>query len=482
MRSYQSFLIFLSVFFFGLSGNAQLENQILSIVNGKNLSNAQVAVEVRNARGEVLFSHNGEVGMIPASTLKLVTALSVIDIKGGDYKYETEVGYIGEVSKDRTLYGDLVIIGSGDPSLGAFRQKEAPGLDEVIDQIVNAINSRIKCIEGDLIIDASIFDNEAVHPGWAWDDLSNYYATGIWGLNIHQNLYHLTFGRTSQTGATTSVQSIAPEVKGLRLENNVTIGQKGSGDQAYIFGDPYGLHKNVEGTIPPGTSGFKIKGAIPDSRIWFGELLKKKLEMAGIKLGAIQLSKVDSKEIIELETLRSPVLSSMAKYALAVSDNMYCDAFYKTIGTSSSTQGNWLNAARKMTEYLSEEGLDIRGYHQEDGSGLTLRNRISASFLTSFLANIANSFGNDELLSLLPKAGKDGSVRGFLKGFHAQDYVWGKSGSVNGVLAYAGVISQNSQSPLFFSINVNGHQQSNAVIRKELEQIIEKIYLATSAK
>ena len=176
------------------------------------------------------------------------------------------------------------------------------------------------------------------------------------------------------------------------------------------------------------------------------------------------------------QSLSSPSAVDMVHYALAVSDNLYCDTFYKTIGAQHSGVGSWESGSNGVKKHLNKLKLSTDGYHQEDGSGLTMRNRISADFLTSFLRKVYQSLGREAFLQLLPKAGKDGSVKNFLTGSAAQEAVWAKSGSVNGVLAYAGIMAATTGEPLFFSLNVNGHQTSNGVIRRKMEAMLDVIY------
>ena len=49
-------------------------------------------------------------------------------------------------------------------------------------QFTNAILDKgINCIDGNIIVDESIFDSYPIAPSWQWNDLGNYYATGAWG-------------------------------------------------------------------------------------------------------------------------------------------------------------------------------------------------------------------------------------------------------------------------------------------------------------
>src|SRR3546814_19708346 len=71
--------------------------------------------------GEVVFAKNEQLGMAPASTLKTVTAATAYYTLGADHTFETTLYYVGHIDASGTLKGDLIIQGSGDPSLGSDR-------------------------------------------------------------------------------------------------------------------------------------------------------------------------------------------------------------------------------------------------------------------------------------------------------------------------------------------------------------------------
>jgi D-alanyl-D-alanine carboxypeptidase/D-alanyl-D-alanine-endopeptidase (penicillin-binding protein 4) len=460
---------------------AQWQSKVDKLLLQKDLNSALFAIQVMSAEGEVLYERNPHVGVMPASTLKMVTTLSALGIMGPKYKYRTVVGYKGSILEDCTLYGDLVLIGSGDPSFGSDKDDRAVSLDERLNDITTAIEENISCVEGKLLVDATIFDNEAVHPGWAWDDLSNYYATGIWGLNIHENLFHLSFSRSSTPGSITSIGKIEPHVNGLQILNEVRVGAKGSHDEAFIYGDPYEWKKQIHGTIPPGLNNFKIKGAIPDSRLWFAQLLKDRLQSRGISVSEIEVVERPIQGFEELASFNSVELRELIQHANEVSDNLYCDVFLKTIGAKYEGMGTWKSGQEGLISYFKKSKITTTGYHQEDGSGLTMRNRVSASFMTEFLLHHVNKLSAGELKYLLPQAGVNGSVKNFLNGYESQSHAWLKSGSINAVVAYTGILEIAPMEHVLIYIASNGHTKSNRTIRSHIERIIDTVYQGLSS-
>ncbi len=455
---------------------AQFEQDIIDIINSPNSENAQFGISVVDQEGREVYAYQPNYRLIPASTFKLITTLSIVDMRGPTFRYRTQIGYTGTILKDGTLEGDLMIIGSGDPSLGSPHDGEINNFNAVLNEIVGWVKAQgITCIDGAVLIDDSIFDRVAIHPSWAWDDLTNYYTSGAWGFSIHENFYYLDFSRQLSSSTLTDIHAIRPVVRDLVIDNNVLTGAKGSGDNAYIYGNPYANNRWVDGTIPPGNDLFTIKGAIPNPGLFGAYHIRRALNDASIKANDINVVQDQKAALQLLGIIVSEPLSDMVKYANYTSNNLFCEAFFKLIGTSDGHQGSYTSAASTLEKYLSDEGLDISGIRIEDGSGLSSRNRISPKFMTSFLRVQHKKLGLDQLKQYIPKVGQQGSVRRFLNGYKAQKSSWLKSGSINNVQAYAGIIKTSTNQELFISLIANGHN-SNRQLRAQMEKIIEVIY------
>src|SRR5262249_9421593 len=67
--------------------------------------------------GKTVYEQNADKLVLPASTTKLYSCAAALDALGTDYRFETPVYRRGEV-KDGKLTGDLVLVASGDLTLG----------------------------------------------------------------------------------------------------------------------------------------------------------------------------------------------------------------------------------------------------------------------------------------------------------------------------------------------------------------------------
>ena len=460
----------------GLVGQ-NLSANINKVLSNSAFDHALVGVSIIDMSGTILFAQNQDVALVPASTMKLLTTLSAIDILGAEYQYKTIIGYRGELLDDGSLYGDLIIRGSGDPSLGSEDDPAAKSMDNVIDEIIAMVQRRnIYCIDGQILIDASLFDQMAVHPGWHWDDVSNYYAAGIWGFTIHENSYDIHFKRSRRADQDTRIVTVSPEVPGLTLVNEVKTGPKGSGDNAYIYGDPYGHEMKIQGTIPPGKGRFVISGAIPDPGSFFLHHLSVALERSSIEYGSLGGMIHESLPLIEIGHLVSPSLAHMVSYINQVSSNLYCESLVKTIGTINHEQGSWSNGILTIMNHWKDNNIPIEGTRLVDGSGLSTRNRVTAQAMSSYVRSMINRHGLEEMKTYLPQAGSGGSVRRLLRGRDVQSHSWLKSGSMTSVLGYSGFIETQNGDILMITLLSNGHSVGNSEIRQQFEKIIEHCY------
>lgn len=136
----------------------EFEMKIDSIVS---LVDCRVSVQIVSAdKYDLLYSHNPQEQMIPASITKLVTAAIAIDVLGISYDFRT-VAYTDDSDiKDGAINGNLYLKGYGDPDLNSGD----------ISYLANEIAVKgIKEITGNIVYDDSYFDDN-------YYGLANYYS------------------------------------------------------------------------------------------------------------------------------------------------------------------------------------------------------------------------------------------------------------------------------------------------------------------
>lgn len=108
----------------------------------------------------VLYAHNHKQRLRPASTMKLVTAITALDRLGGAHLFKTSLMYKGEVA-DSTLRGDIYCVGGFDPRFN---------VDDMHAFVESMQAMGIDTIRGRIIIDKTMKDSDMLGWGWCWDD------------------------------------------------------------------------------------------------------------------------------------------------------------------------------------------------------------------------------------------------------------------------------------------------------------------------
>lgn len=481
MRFYYFFIcLFLGTFVFGQS-HTDIQSYINDFVKQNEFKHASLSIAVKRfSNGAAVASYQPHKALIPASSQKLLSTLSGVVILGADYTYKTKLAYDGTLLSDGTLKGNIYVIGSGDPSLGTKNINGIKSFDQLLKDMAQTVMSAgIKCIEGKVIADESIFNSFPISPSWQWNDLGNYYASGAWGINIHDNEYLIYFKQMPKKGQVPKLDRYGPYIPKITFQNEVETGERGSGDNAYIFGGPYDYTKRIVGTIPSGTKEFSIKGSIPDPPIFLAYHLSQRLKQNKVKsddyTSVFDYSSKRDQRIV-LKVYESPSYKSIAKVANFKSNNLFAEAILKTIGFQEFESGKGSKGILAIHKLLDQLQVDRGGLRLDDGSGLSARNRCSSLFMADFLQKIGTEIGLEETVSYLPKGGLQGTVASMFKRSSAVGKIWLKSGSMEGVLSYSGYFKSQSGIWHTFSIMLNGHTQKNRQMRKKLEECILAMY------
>src|SRR5207244_6459565 len=139
---------------------------------------------------------------------------------GWDYTYETRIVADGTIQGE-TLDGNLVVVGSGDPSL------DRPTLDAWTAQIRML---GIAKVTGTVLADARAFSGEGLGFGWSWDDLAYYYAAPIAAVQFGENAVDVRLRPASSAGAPVSYELTAAG-SGLQVENRMTTSPPTAGPE-----------------------------------------------------------------------------------------------------------------------------------------------------------------------------------------------------------------------------------------------------------
>lgn len=367
---------------------------------------------VEAASGKTVFARNEEVGLAPASTQKIITSVTAMELLGPDYRFVTSAGISGNMTgKERS--GELVITGSGDPSLGSWRWQSAKP-EEFINGIAAALkNNKIAKVNG-IRIEAPGFTRASIPGGWIWQDIGNYYGAGAYGLNWKENQFDLLLKAGDKPG---DKVDILDEGYAAVYTNELKTAARGTGDNAYIY-----LDNLVDGTIPAGEKSFRISGAEKDPGGQLIADLRASLRKAGI---AVENEAVAAgASYYKIFSQQSPAMDSLIYWFNKKSINLYGEALLKAIAKESGKPAATENGVDVLRTFWKEKGMDVTALAMTDGSGLSPQNRVTTHAQVEILRYARQRPWFEKFYDALPdynnmrmKSGTINRVKGFC-GYH----------------------------------------------------------------
>jgi D-alanyl-D-alanine carboxypeptidase/D-alanyl-D-alanine-endopeptidase (penicillin-binding protein 4) len=415
------------------------------------------AYAVNTETGEVVMDESSEKSLMPASCIKTITTAAALQILGPEMRFQTDLEYDGVLDNSGTLHGNLYIRGGGDPCLGSDRIKGSLSWEKQIESWVNAVQKLgVKKIEGEVVADATLWEKALAPPSWLWEDLGNYYGAGACALSFHENSYTLTFKPGLEVGDKTTISDQDLKIATLTVENEVTTGPVGSGDNACIYGSEYSTIQYVRGTIPAGVEKFSIRGSIPDPASLCGNLLSKALEAKGI---SIQHEKRGDGKRNVFHTTFSPMVKEIVFWTNQKSINLFAEHLLKKMGEVVFKEGSTKAGIKAVTNFWRSKKIDLEGFNMADGSGLSRKNLVTAKQFVSILSQIKETVSFPDFMQSLPEE---------------SEHVKAKSGGMSLVKGYVGYADD-----VVFAILVN--QCLDPELSKKMKSFLSEFTLTQPA-
>ncbi|MCW3101258.1 MAG: dacC, partial [Chthonomonadaceae bacterium] len=351
MRRIQIGLISL-LFITGYAGAQSLQQKIQSAFNRLQADSqcryGVVSLTVLDAKtGERVFGVNPDMGLAPGSTMKTVTTITAFNVLGKDFQYHTQFGYTGTIANG-TLNGDVIIKGSGDPTLGSWRWETTKEM-HILYQLVAALQKAgINRINGRVIGDDSVYGTQAIPDGWIMQDLGTYYGAGATGLCWRENQFDIQL-RTGRVGAPIGVAGTVPNTPYLNIKSELTNGAEGTGDAAYPYLPSSGTNiMYLRGTYAIDQSKKLVSAAIPDPAFDAAYRLTDTLKRLGIIVSGLPESTLTltakgqptPQIATNLTAIVSPTLSQIVYWTNRKSINLYAEELLKAIPLKSGKAGS----------------------------------------------------------------------------------------------------------------------------------------------
>jgi len=418
------------------------------------LSSGLASLYVVDAKtGQVVFAKNSQIGLAPASTLKVITSVSAYELLGKEFRYQTKFAYQKESNKAAVL-----IVPSGDPTLGSWRwpaTKEGVVLKNVAQAIRKLGVSEINQIAWE----NTGWNEEAIPGGWIWQDIGNYYGAGPAKLNWRENQFDVHLKSGQNIGSPVNIIKTTPKLERYSLRSELTTAAAGTGDNAYIYFPLNAATAVIRGTIPINENNFKISGALPTPAAQLVSTLADSLTKMGIKAPRLAKAypKMPAEKYTVFYTVTSPSLDSLVFWFNRKSINLYGEALVKTLAYKTKGVGATETGVAMIKDFWQKKGIPEPELSLVDGSGLSPLNRVTTH----------------AQVKVLQHAKKQTWFPGFYAALPVFNGMKVKSGTIGNVKGFCGYHRGKDGKEYIFSFLVNNYNGPSATMVKKMYKVLD---------
>lgn len=427
-----------------LPADAALQREIGKVMSAPEVTSptARVGayvVDASTTRG--IYMRQDNLPLLPASTLKVLTAGAAMRYLGPGYRWRTET-WAGQGPWAGVLRSNVYLRGFGDPTL----------MQSDLAAIAASYRARgIRHVTGGIVADASFFDNVRYNPTWSTGYRSEYYAAEVSGLTLAPDTDYdagtviVTYQPAAVRGQPARLSVIpAAAAAYVRLVNRTTTSGYGT---AATFAATRGAGTNaitLTGQVPLGRALARHWVTVSDPALYAATVLRVELLRAGIRVdGGVSRGGTPPRSV-RLTQKWSMTLGQLLTPFLKLSNNSHAEAITKTLGTRYGRPGNWADGLDQLRQYAAGFGVSMTGASLADGSGLSRANRLTARQLIGVVGNLPKEPWFGTLLAALPVAGaqpvrwRGGTLASRMVGTPAAGNVRAKNGDLTEVSSLTG--------------------------------------------
>ncbi len=368
---------------------------------------------VEPATGKSLVAYNADKYFTPASNTKLFSFYAGLMTLGDSIP----------ALRYAVQHDSLIVWGTGNPLL------LNPNLPDTT--ALHFLRSRPE----KLFLSVANFSGERLGPGWSWDDYNDDYSAEVTPFPIYGNVVRFSTDRvgTLRLSPAFFADSLHPSTRqpsGIRRNEGTnqftrpTVGQPSEQD------------------VP-----LRLTPALTTRLL--SDVLKKPVQLTNTRLPKTA------------RTLYGLPVDSLYKRMLVVSDNLLAEHLMLLCASVDDTVNSRYGIQQTIRRHLAD--LPDRPIWV-DGSGLSRYNLFTPRTLTALLLKIYEKVPQQRLFSLLPVAGKSGTIRSIDTG--DIPYIWAKSGSMTGVYNLSGYLITKRGKVLLFSMMNNNFSQPVSEMRR----------------
>lgn len=420
-----------------------------------------VAVHVA-ATGERLWETNAARLFQPASNTKLFSGALALDLFGPEHRILTPLLAAAPPDRRGRLRGDLVIAGRGDFSWAA--RFSAGDSRQALTPVVEACRAAgIRRVGGDLVGDDRFLAGPRLGPGWAWDDLPHYYGAEPSALAAEENTLDLVIRPGPAEGAPCVVETVQPDGF-VQLINETRTGPTNGPRRLTVERPGPRNEARVSGTLPLGGREAAAAVAVATPPEWTLFLVRGALAGAGVTVRGrdrvLRAGEAGPRDgLVEIGRITSPPMRELVARMMKPSQNLHAHTLLLLAGerrrqTDESAVAAGLRALRDLTRRAGIADAEVR---LEEGAGLSRGSLLTPAAVVQLLQFMDRHAAREDFLASLPVAGVDGTLRSRLQDPAAAGNLAAKTGTLTGVHALSGFVTNAAGERLTFAILLNHH-------------------------
>ncbi len=456
---------------------SDVKKALKEFVNNPLLKSASVSFAIKDLRnGKIITSFDENRALVPASSQKIITSALILNELTDSFKFQTPFFLKGEYLSDGSLYGNLEIIGKGDPSFASEYFTDIPKVQGIADTLISIFKKRgLSKIKGRIIVNEQFITDIPENKEWLWYDLGNYYGAGCFGLNYAENQAIISLAAAKEENGICNIFRVQPSQL-MSLYTSKVIGKiEPIEKDVYVLGNSQSCRQEIWGEMKCcNDDTLMIRSALVKPSEVFVYLLKEALAKKGIEIEEMNISPKESGELIY--TSSSPALKELVQRALARSVNLYCESFLHQLGYQWNGTSNRQLALLKMNQLLIEVIPNDESIIMEDGSGLSPKNMISSLAFVKFLEWIDKNDSLNYFWQLLPDNSNQGALSKWLR-IKEKDAIGLrlKSGTMERVRSYSGYLVHDDKPIYALSLMVNHYTCKGEEMNKLIAQFFNKM-------
>ena len=443
-----------------------LEERLDRALRDPGLRGARVAaLVVDRESGAVLYARDAERTMVPASNMKVLTAIATLSAFGPAHRFTTELLAPGPLDAEGAVE-QLVVRGGGDPALTS---------EEVWRLAADLRRLGLRRVKQGMLLDDSAFDAQRWHPSWGPVSARAYHAP-VGALAVNYGAYSVTATPGASPGDPVRVE-VDPELAYFPVVNRATTGpRRGAAalqiDRAQGEGTEQVI---VSGSLPAGSGAKTVWRSVVDPLGYAGALLRMQLEANGIRVEGPVRRGVAPPDAKLLHAFEGRPIAEIVRLFMKHSNNVIAESLLKSLAVHSGAQpAGWDAGLAAVRRELQTLGLPIEGVVLVDGSGLSYENRVSPRFFVDALRVAGRSFRfGPELESALPIGAADGTLEKRARGAGAA--VRAKTGLLTRVTGLSGYAQLPDGRVAVFSILANGFRGSADAAMRAIDQFVAEL-------